>query len=147
MPVGNEIKVEVTGLEELERNLRALPERLAQRTLASAGRKGIRPIQDAAQTAAPHRTGKLELGIVSRLKVKSDGVSGATVVVKLGLKTGSRDKKSASVFYGRFIEKGTKFIKPHPFMEPSFKNWAVASIKEFAVELERGIERAAKGGS
>ena len=144
MPVGNEITVEITGLRDLERALGSLPEKLAQKTLVSAAKKGIAPIQDAAETGAPYRTGKLERGIVIKSKIKGEGVAGATVVVTLGLKTGSRDPKSPSVFYGRFLETGTKFIKPQPFMKPAFNSWAVAAISLTAQEIKKGVEEAAR---
>lgn len=136
------ISVQIEGLQELERNLLALPEDLAKKALGAAARTSMRFLQRRIQGSAPVKTGQLKRGIQVRSKFISDGVKGGTIVVSIGLQLKPKEK---SAFYGKFVELGTVHIKtPHPFMKPEFDAWAGAVLKMFGKELGAAIEKTAR---
>ncbi|GEM_PF-2182685 len=140
--VGPEIAVSIDGLDELEKNLLALPEDLAKKALGAAARKAMRGMQQRIQQSAPVKTGRLKKGIQVRSKFIGDGVRGGTIIVSIGLQL---KPKEQSVFYGKFVELGTVRIKtPHPFMKPEFDASAASTIQTFANELGDAIERVAR---
>lgn len=136
------VNIQIEGLQELERNLLALPEDLAKRALGVAARSSMRFLQRRIQSAAPVKTGQLKRGIQIRSRFISDGVKGGTIIVSIGLQL---KPKEQSAFYGKFVELGTVRIKtPHPFMKPEFDAWAGAVIRMFSKDLGIAIEKTAR---
>lgn len=140
--VGEFIAVKVEGLEELEKNLLALPEDLAKRALGIAARRAMEFLRRRIAASAPVLTGKLQRGIKMRSKFIGDGVRGGTIVVSIGLQLSPKEE---SAFYGRFIELGTiKLKNPTPFFKPTFDAGAPEVLDHFGKELEKAIEQVAR---
>ena len=51
---------------------------------------------------------------------------------------------NAKVFYARFVEMGTRFISPRPFMRPAVDENQGAIVGKMAENLSRGIDRELK---
>lgn len=139
----------VTGLRELDRALSRFPAKLARKVFRKAGSKAAEPIRRAAQARVRSQfnseSGKLAKGIKKQVKIKSLGVRGTRLRVKVGLSpVGSKVKTSASVFYGRFLEKGTIHITPDPFIEPAFDARVGEAFRIFQSELRKGIDGAVR---
>ncbi|KKM50095.1 hypothetical protein LCGC14_1556340 [marine sediment metagenome] len=139
----------VTGLRELDRALAKFPAKLARKVFRKAGSKAAEPIRKAARARVrsqfQEQTGKLARGIKKQIKIKSLGARGTRLRVKVGLSpVGSKVKTSESVFYGRFLEKGTINITADPFIEPAFDARAGEALRIFQSELRKGIDSAAR---
>ena len=101
------VSVELEGWEELERKLKRIGGEVnVQRVIEDALAEGGEHLKAALQAGAPYRTGQLR---------------GSIVISRNG-----REKYSIRVgpdgdgFYGRFLEYGTRKMRPHPWMRPTF---------------------------
>lgn len=146
MSVGEFVSVNVRGLDQLEKNLLQLEEDIARRTLTRAAREAMDIYKEAAITNAPVRTGRLFQNILMGSSTRSDGVRGASVYVRVGLRTKPRER---SVFYGKFIEfgwvsRGGRHIPARPWARPAFDQTKTQVLHRFGVILGEEIENAAK---
>lgn len=151
------LEVSVKGLDQLDKALRELPEKL-QRNVARAGlRAGAKVIADEARRLVPVKSGKLRdtIRVTSRIR---NGEPTASV------KAGNPKK---GVFYAHMIERGT--AKHHivaapgktlrlpngtrvraishpgatkkPFMRPAADTQAQAAVSAFGAYMRRRIEK------
>lgn len=147
------ISMEVKGLADLERKLRALDAKLAGKVLTTAARKSFKPVLETARRLAPKDTGLLQ----KRIKVASgkDKDRNFVVGLRLGNKpaTLNRSKKKAAKKSGKTLkaeprnwawyERGipSRGIPPKPFLRPALDKNASAVIERLKVELASAIER------
>ena len=103
-------KVELTGLDDLLKELNALSERIAARAENKALREGAEILRAAISKRAPHRTGRLSKSIEkSNVKRSKEGVK----YIEVG--------PNRSAFYGVFHEFGTVKMPAQPFMGPALE--------------------------
>ncbi len=103
-------KVELTGLDDLLKELNALSERIAARAENKALREGAEILRAAISKRAPRRTGRLSKSIEkSNVKRSKEGVK----YIEVG--------PNRSAFYGVFLEFGTSTIRAKPFMAPALE--------------------------
>ena len=150
------LEFEVTGLKELEQNLKRLPLRLQEKALVSAVRSSAGVIRDEARRMCPKKTGALAKSIVAKRK----RTAGGTVVYQVGPRK----------FYGHMVEFGTgpheikmqklgKVLKlgrwrnvyalevkhpgasAKPFLRPAFDAKYKEAIEKMRQALARSIER------
>ena len=143
------LQVDQVKLRALEQAMKRLPAKLAKKVFRRAGTKAAEPIRRAAQARVRsqfnQQSGKLARGIKKQVKIKSRGSLGSDLTVKVGLSpVGSRVERSASVFYGRFLEKGTVNITADPFIEPAFDARKGEALRIFQSELRKGIDGAVR---
>lgn len=158
MAVGEFITVEVEGLAELEANLNLLAENVAKQVLKKAATAAMVPLQNRIIANAPVgtetlprafrrggtlRTIRLREGILMNVTIKSDGVRGATVRVRIGLRKDIKFEGRSIVFYGKFIEFGTVHMPAKRFFRNAFDVEKEYVIQRLADELEQGIEAVA----
>lgn len=139
------IKVEVSGLSELQDALRQLPDTTAKNVLRRTMKDVLQPIADAAARMAPVDDGALRQGI--------------HVGTKLSRKQKSRHRKfdsddvemfagSAPLPQAHLQEFGTSTNAAQPFMRPAWdsgKEQMMQQIKEkLWFEIQRAAERAAR---
>ncbi len=130
----------MSGAKELERVLRKLPGRLAERELNSAARAGANVIRKEARARAPRgsdpsaaseKFGPLHKSIrVTR--VKKTGFS-----VEMAIHNGK-------AFWGGFLEWGTKDIAARPWMSPAFDMTVHPALAKVGQRLGKGLEKTAK---
>ena len=143
------MQVDQVKLRALEQTMKRLPAKLAKKVFRRAGTKAAEPIRRAAQARVRSQfnseSGKLARGIKKQVKIKSRGSLGSDLTVKVGLSpVGSKVKTSESVFYGRFLEKGTIHITPRPFIEPAFDARKEEALRIFTAVLKSGIDAAVR---
>ena len=129
----------VQGFAALEKVLKAMPPKLAERELSNATRAGARVIAKEVKARAPRgkdpseaseKYGPLHKNIrVSRVKKTRRSV-------EFEIHTGS-------AFWGKFIELGTMDIAPRPFMTPAFDTSKQAAIQKIGERLAKGVEKTA----
>ena len=150
----------IDGLKELDRQLRALPERVAGNALATAVSAGARVIRDEVIARAPVDTGALKSQIFTkRLRSPSASEKMSIVGVRGGLakyaktkknvrsgKAGQAYKTNGKTFYWKFIEFGTSKMAAHPFLRPAFDAKEQEAVKAITDKLDERIQKAVAGG-
>jgi HK97 gp10 family phage protein len=126
-----DVQLRIQGLDDMRRQLLAIPAKLRVRAIRNALAAGARIVRDEAkrrapvlspQTAAPYRRpGTLKRAISVRTSriARRAGDVGVFVNVR-PLKRNQRSAKNpADPFYWRFMEFGTKHIQPRAFLQPA----------------------------
>lgn len=147
------VRVQVTGLRELERTLRMVGEKMRKKILRKAMRKGALPIAKAARARAP-RDRKHEGKIAKDLR----GIAlHRSIAVRSARKRrgGQEDlsvRVTATVPHAHLVEYGTgpryhadgKYVgqaPAQPFMRPAFEETKGQAQAIVAREIAAGIER------
>ncbi len=97
--------------------LRGLPKDVRDKALKSSLRVSAKKVQDTAKALAPYRTGNLRDSIAIRSMSKRSLSEYGDPFYFIGYKVGLLPKG----YYGRFIELGTKYITPKPFLLPALE--------------------------
>ena len=123
-------KVELTGMDELMKQLSAIGEKIATRGESKALNAGADILQEAISQRAPRLTGKLSENIVkSGIRKNQVGVR----YIEVG--------PSKEVFYGRYLELGTTKMRARPFMDPALEENRTRIHEAMAEILREEIER------
>lgn len=155
--MANVIQIKVTGLSDLDRQLRAFGPKLAERGLRAMNYAGAKVILDAARAAAPVRTGLLRANIVTikrrsprnafthSVALKSVRLTyGNTKLNKKLRRVGKKYTADGPAFYGKFIEFGSSKMEARPFLRPAFYNAVPAAVEAMKARLAKAVEDAAK---
>lgn len=141
--------VTISGAKELQKKLKGLPEKVANKIIRKALRSGAKIIERQAEINAPVLTGQLKKSIkVKSAKRRKKGEIGVSVI------TGKGDFKGDQ-FYASFLEFGFKRGKrelgddrqkvgPYKFMEPAFEAKKEEAARTIEQEMLSGIEAIAK---
>lgn len=149
------IEARVTGVADLRRELAALPNKLRVRAVRNALAEGARLVRNAARSAAPVlsigdpavQAGRRKPGTVRKaISVRTSklarrrGDVGVFVNVRPA-KAGQRGARSPNdPFYFRFINWGTKYIRPFKFLEKGAEQLP-AALAVFVSKLPAIIEK------
>jgi len=132
--MGDDFSAKVQGLDQLKAVLLGLPDKLRRRALRNALAAGARLVRDAAKKAAPRiqpqaravQRGERRPGtLASALRVRTSkqarqqGAVGVFVNVKPAKGAQRGAKKPTDPFYWRFVEFGTKRMRPLPYLQPA----------------------------
>lgn len=133
MAVTSGLRIEIEGLDDLERKLSGLGATInAQGLLENALMSGAEIVQSAFSAAAPRRTGQL----AGDIQISKQGRQKFSVRVGPGI----------AGFYGRYLEYGTSKMAARPWMRPAFASvhpQAQAAIsKAIWAEVEKAATRA-----
>ena len=132
-------RARLQGFKELDKVLKALPGRLAERELTSAVRAGARVIVKEARARAPRGAVPSEMskkfGPLHK-KIRARRVRKTRHSVEFAIDTGS-------AWYGALLEFGTKDIAPRPWMTPAFDTSAQPALAKIGTALAKGIEKTA----
>jgi HK97 gp10 family phage protein len=132
--------IQITGLSDLEKRLRELPDRLAKNVLRGAVRAGAVVIQKEAKLLAPKDTGEMARDIMVKAAKSSKGFIAYHVYVRTGKKSrlaGRKRNVNRDSFYWRFVEFGTSKMAAKPFMRPAFdtkKESATEAIRDYMAQ-------------
>ena len=127
------VTVKLTGLDELDRAVKKLPQRLQRRVLNTALRASGRVIQKRAKSLAPVKSGVLRRSIVVRTGKARKG--SATVFVTTT--KGKGEKNDA--WYAHLVEFGTKLVRARPFLRPAFDETQKEQLDAIGQTLAAGI--------
>jgi len=105
--MSDRITIKLEGSDKLVRKLQKLESAFAGEVLERAVRYAAQPVIEDASQKAPKLTGKLARNIGIDLDKKSR----SRVMVSVG--------PEKDVFYGMFLELGTKHITARPFLRPA----------------------------
>ena len=130
----------MSGAKELERVLKKLGPKLAERELLKAARAGANVILKEARARAPRgsdpsaaskKYGPLHKN-VKVVRMKKTGFS-----VEMAIHNGK-------AFWGGFLEWGTKDIAARPWMSPAFDTTVRPALAKVGQRLGKGLEKTAK---
>lgn len=154
--------VQVSGLSELEKQLRALGEEYGPKAAISPVRRALgkagKIVQASAQAKVHRKTGTLaENIIVTTYKKAPEGQIGVQVMVRAkakAYKSSSRAIRAGKIgleynfygplFYAGFLEFGTSHQPAYPFMRPAFEENKGALPGIIKDELAKAIEASVK---
>lgn len=128
--------VGIAGAAEMERLLKLLPERVAERVTKNALRAGARVIRDEAKDRVPVDTGDLRDSVVVRSPTQRQRKHGAALVVVGFEKPISRR--------AHLTEFGTQHQPAQPFLRPAVDEGGRRAIDAIGKSMTRGINREAK---
>lgn len=132
--------MEITGTKELLNVLEKVGPRNARNLMRSTVHAVAGEIAKKARSNAPKGvTGNLKKSIKTKRKKSHPSAPVSEVIIK---------GKKVDAFYWRFVEKGTKHSKSHPFIRPAVDDvnaeFTALMIKHFGKKLEQAMKREAK---
>lgn len=154
-----EANFKIKGLDELNKELKRLPEDFRNKALAGAVGSASRILRDQAIAFAPSDTGNLK-GAIRAQKKKSPskylGIyqvnvkkKGKVTILRTArgkkakakgeaIKRGNRSTNST--YYARMVEEGTSKMAARPFMRTAFALKRQAAVAEFTKQLDKKIK-------
>jgi HK97 gp10 family phage protein len=144
------------GLKDMETELVALGANEGRKVLTRAARVAFKPVQEAAQAAAPVDTGLLRENIAIVTQKPKDGASVVNVglrirksketrISKHGVSKGGTHRLSTSPHWRwHFIEGGTSTTPARPFLRPALDANAEKVVAGLNGELRKAIDRVLK---
>jgi len=143
--------LKITGIDELQKALRALPEKIAARAVVNALRAGARVVRDEAKRLVPEgKTGELKRGIKVRTVRKANRrAEGAIITVTVEGPAAWRAHLTEFGSAGGVVKSGAfagAVIPPRPaqpFLRPAARNKAGAATAKIKAALAKSIEKEA----
>jgi HK97 gp10 family phage protein len=120
----------ITGLDQVNQVLMALPEAVRLNVLSDATFAGAEVIRAGASARAPRLTGQLAGDIQIVIILERGGA-----VAKVG--------PSKRSFYGLFQERGTSHQRAYPFLRPALDEDGPKAQEAMMREIARGVEEQA----
>lgn len=157
------ITVRVEGLEEVERKLKLLPERIGRNAMRRALRRGANVIRDAARNNAkriddPETSEDIAKNIAVQGGGRSREREAGGVMMRVGVRGGAKSRKGGGTYnvggsktnpggdtwYWRLVEFGTSRTRAQPFMQPAAASSAgkASSVITDAMKVELDKELA-----
>ena len=128
---------QVEGFKEIERVLKAMPDKLAERELTNAVRAGANVLVKEARARAPRGAVPSEmsqkLGPLHK-KIRARRVKKTRRSVEFVVNEGS-------AWYGALLEFGTKHLAARPWLTPAFDVAAPAAVQKVGERLGKGVEK------
>lgn len=149
----NGFEVKIEGLEDVQRKLKLLPERLGRNAMRRALRRGANVIRDQARANArtlddTETTESIAKNVrvsgMSRRMERSQKVIGMRVGIAGGAKSrrrgggtyevgGDKSNPGGDTWYWRLLEFGTSKMRARPFMRPAMEQ---SATKAFSVTAD-----------
>jgi|TARA_Y100000034_G_scaffold132026_1_gene194055 HK97 gp10 family phage protein len=127
----------ISGAANLEKVLKKLGPKLAERELMKSLRAGANVVRKEVKARAPVGTGSAHAKY-GRVK---DNVK--TTAVKKTIHSGEVAVHTGKAFWAAFYEFGTARQPPRPFMGPAFEATQRQALDRLGTTLGRGVERTA----
>jgi len=151
--------VRIEGLAQLDRALKELPQRIANRGLRASVYAGAKVIRDEARSRAPKAAqslgpkqpppGTLKRSVIMKQIPELSSLTRQTffVTVRHGKKyrnQGKRGNLSQDAWYWRFLEFGTRKMVARPFLRPALESRRREAVDAIKQRLSERIEIEAK---
>lgn len=138
-----DLDIKVLGLDELARQLKTLPEKLAKNGLRAAVNAGAEVIRKDAANRAPVATGRLKKAIYKKQIREKSNNNQQTFFV--GARSGKKYRqKNQDAYYWRFLEFGKAKMPAQPFLRPAFDTNKTRAVEAIAKKLKQRIDELAK---
>lgn len=123
-------RANIRWTDTISQNIDRLRSSVAADILEQAAQRGATIVRDAAAAAAPRRTGKLANSIIMETRQKTH--------TRCRVAVGPHKE----VFYGWFVEFGTKNMAARPFLTPAYRQNRGAIREAIRQTLEQAIQDA-----
>jgi len=134
--VAAKVKFFVTGIKEIDRKLKDLEPKLAKKVIRREIRKSLKPIEAEARVLAPvGLTGRLSKAI--RIKAGRSRRGQIKLIVSI-----DRKDLPAEVFYGGFVNWGTKYMEPRLFLTRAYEHGKEQAKNDIIAGVLKGIDEA-----
>lgn len=151
--------VKIEGLDEVQRKLKLLPERMGRNAMRRALRRGANIMRDAARANAkrfddPATREAIWRNVVVKGMARRQERSGGFIGMKVGILGGARDMRKygetkgkgkgnpgGDTFHWRFLEFGTSKMGAQPFMRPAMENSAGKVFAETAKAMSEQLDK------
>lgn len=134
---GGGAAITLDGVPELLEALSRVSEGTRRRVLRAGMREGMDVVTAHAQDFCPVRTGKLRKSIKTSVRKPRNPWR-----VRVETRAGQGHYKGKT-FYGAFVEFGTKFARPHPFMAPALDAGGPEAVRVARAAILEGVEEEA----
>lgn len=135
------LEVKITGLDEVQKALEELPEKVARKNLRAALKAGANVIKAGQMAMAPHDTGFEQEHIDIRTRLRGDELAGTAYIgpnrkivrperLNKAAKSGKPWRQWTAEMVAKFFEFGTSKMAKKPFLTQGYEN-----SKERAVEV------------
>ncbi len=131
------VTAKLEGFKELERVLKRLPKRLAERELTSAARAGANVIRKAVRARAPKGGELIGQRITLKKSIRVTRIKKTGHSVEMAIHTGG-------AFWGMFLERGTAKMGARPFMGPAFDASSGPAVARLGKVLAKRVEKTAR---
>ena len=125
------VKIDLSGDDAVRRMLEGMRREVAEELIADALEAGAVPVVEEAKRLAPFQTGALRDSLAYSLEDRSDRLS-----------EGHVGPEGDDVFYGMFVEFGTRSSPARPFLRPAADAKQTESQERMADVILDGIEAA-----
>lgn len=150
-----EIKVEVSGLAEIDRKLRLLPQRIGTNAMRRALRRGAIVIRDQARANAkqiddPDTRENIAKNIVVQSAGRRRERAAGGIMMRVGIMGGAAANKHSQDASGnpggdtrhwRFVEFGTSTVQARPFMRQAMASSAEKAMNTAAAAMDSEINK------
>jgi len=154
------VEIKVHGLDEIERKLKSLPEKLGRNAMRRALRKGANVIRDAARMNAKRvddpytKYNQIWKNIVVKGGGRKQEKSQGGPSMRVGVLGGARDMRAygehfgagrgnpgGDTWYWRLVEFGTSETRAKPFMTPAMIEKAQAAYDAIATDAIKQLDK------
>lgn len=155
MTDGIKLEFKISGVPQLLRRMRSLPEKLQKRALKKAVRAGAVKIRDEARRLAsnfddPATLESIEANIDVQFASRMSR-SGQVVAYRVGVRGGAKEgahegggPAGGDTWYWRLLEFGTSKMRAQPFLRPAAESQAEAAAEKVATVLAKELDRLVK---
>lgn len=151
--------IQVHGLDEIVKNMRALPVAIRKKPARSALGKAAKVIREQAKTNAlrvddPETGRTIADNIVQRFRGKHHKRTG-DLMISVGVATekgripkGNPDTgPKGNTPHWHLVEEGTEHAPAQPFLRPAAMSHGAKALEVFATELNKALDKLTKKGS
>lgn len=146
------ITVKVSGLAEIDRKLRLLPQRIGNNAMRRSLRKGANVIRDIAKANAkqiddPDTSESIAKNIAVASGGKRREREAGGLLMRVGVRGGARPTRGdngapgGNTTYWRLVEYGSSQAKAQPFMRPAMASGATKAFSVTAAAMNTEIDK------
>ena len=137
----------IKGLDELNKELKKLPEDMRTKALNGALLASTKIMKERAISYVDVDTGNLRGAIKAGRAPKKQQISKWNPKYKVSIKkkgkvtilTRGKKRRTSSTYYARYLEEGTSKMQPKPFMRPAFISTRASAVRTFSKILDKKI--------
>lgn len=137
----SDVDIKLDGFEEIEKLLKKLPDKPAEKALRAGVRSGGNIIKKAAQQRVPIDSGTLEKSIFVKTQTKNFRQTG---VMQVAIATQSGRTARHDAYYAHMVEFGTSKMGARPFMRPALEENTQKVINKAGQIILKRIEKEAE---
>jgi HK97 gp10 family phage protein len=137
------ITVEIKGLDQLQKALEELPQKVAKRGVRQALRAGAEPIKDEMVALAPKDSGFMSEHLDVKTRLMRNELAGTAYIGPNGKQVYPRNPKwpaRTAALVAKWLEFGTRLMAKKPFMTQAFETKKQTALDAIIAKLKSAVE-------